>query len=66
MHAPREQQLEGLKAVLKNCTPQQFLQALDNLTKNNFMSKSQKHRLIKDMRHLLNMSYTEYLALRKR
>lgn len=58
--APKEQQLEGLRFVLKHCTPQQFERSLSILVANKFMSKSNKHKLIKDMRHILGIGYKEY------
>ena len=65
-YAPREQQLEGLRSTLKQVTPQQFLHALDTLVAAKMMSKSDRHRLIKDMRHILGMSWEDFQKLRKR
>ena len=65
MFVPKAQQLEGLRETLKQITPKQFLNALNSLIAAKMISKSDKHRLIKYMRHILGMSYQDYLNLRK-
>ena len=59
-----EQQIEGLTSTLKQVSPQQFLHALDVLVRDGMMSKSNKHRLIKRMRHILGMTHEQCLKLK--
>ena len=62
-HAPREQQLEGLRCVLKQVPLMVFVKALKNLVANRFLSKSEMHKYIKDARHIMGLSYDDYLAM---
>ncbi len=61
---PIEQQIEGLTSVLEKVSPQQFLHALDVMVRDGMMSKSNKHLLIKRMRHILGMTHEQYLNLK--
>lgn len=63
---PREQQLEGMKFVLARVDFQVYLKALDTLVRQGWMSKSLKHKYIKDARHILGMPYEEYKEIKAR
>jgi hypothetical protein len=62
IYAPNEQQIEGLKSVLATVPFEVFLLSLERLVAAKFMSKSRKHLLIKRARHILGISYQDYLT----
>lgn len=62
LFAPNEQQIEGLKSTLKNVSFESFLLALERLVAAKMLSKSRKQLLIKRARHILGISYHDYLA----
>ena len=61
LFAPKEQQIEGLKSTLSQVSFDTFLLAIERLTAAEMMSKSHKSRMIKQARHILGISYEEYL-----
>jgi len=62
IYAPNEQQIEGLRATLKTISFQTFLMSLERLVAAKFMSKARKNLLIKRARHILGISYQDYLT----
>ena len=57
LHAPREQQLEGLKWVLTQVSFLQLHKALDILEHRLYVSSSQRKKILADARHILNIKY---------
>jgi hypothetical protein len=62
MYAPNSQQIEGLTFVLKTVSFDEFLRSLERLTAAEMMSKAHKHRLIARARHILGISYNDYVT----
>jgi hypothetical protein len=54
---PREQQLEGLKWVLTQVSFNQLCHSLDVLENRNFLSSSQRNKIVTDARHILGIPY---------
>lgn len=66
IYAPNEQQIEGLKGTLKQISFSDFLASLERLQAAGMLSKSFKHKLIKRARHILGISYDDYIKKYKR
>lgn len=66
MFASKEQQIEGLKTVLKQISFASFLISLGKLYAADMLTKAHKERIIKMARDILGISYTEYINKYKR
>lgn len=63
MKVSKEQQLEGLKAVWSRVSFKTFLLALKRLVAAKFLTKSERHQLIKWAREHYGISYEEFRKL---
>ena len=60
MDVPKDQQLKGLKFVWSHVTFSVFALVIKRLTAANFISKSDKYRLIKLARKHYGISYSDF------
>jgi len=55
-----EQQIEGLKFTSKLVSMREFSRSTATLVREGFMRRSERHKLIKKMRHIKGISWEEY------
>lgn len=65
-HAPIAQQIEGLKFVLGLVPFAVFIRSLNVLVREQFLSKSRKHWLVKQAREIQGVSWLEYQKMKSR
>ena len=61
-YVPSKQQIEGLEFVLETTSFASFLISLERLKAARMLSSSQKYRLITRARHILGISYKDYVT----